>query len=105
MPGSLSACSQRSHVLMISSITRARQGRWSPYVQVTHKTFRSCGAPEAVKPSWQPPSRAFGMIWTPLYASIAWAGGRALRQADDRQRSALMTSLAANLALNAGATP
>jgi translocator protein len=52
------------------------------------------------KPAWQPPSRAFGIIWTPLYASIAWAGGRALRQAAASQRSALIASLAANLALN-----
>ena len=29
------------------------------------------------KPPWQPPPRAFGLIWTPLYASFAWAGGGA----------------------------
>jgi hypothetical protein len=27
------------------------------------------------KPPWQPPPRAFGVIWPPWYASIAWAGG------------------------------
>jgi len=53
------------------------------------------------KPPWQPPPRAFGAIWTPLYASIAWAGGHALRRADGHQRNALIASLAANLALNA----
>jgi translocator protein len=53
------------------------------------------------KPSWQPPRRAFGVIWTPMYASIAWAGGHALRRSSGRQRIALITSLAANLALNA----
>lgn len=25
------------------------------------------------KPQWQPPSWAFGVVWTPLYASVAWA--------------------------------
>jgi tryptophan-rich sensory protein len=53
------------------------------------------------KPPWQPPPRAFGVIWTPLYASIAWASGRALRRAGGRQRIALIASLAANLTLNA----
>jgi tryptophan-rich sensory protein len=52
------------------------------------------------KPRWQPPPRAFGVVWTPLYASIAWAGGHALQRAAGRQRKALMTSLAANLAVN-----
>ena len=27
------------------------------------------------KPPWQPSPKAFGVIWMPLYASIAWAGG------------------------------
>ena len=33
------------------------------------------------KPRWQPPPQAFGAVWAPLYASIAWAGGRALGRA------------------------
>ncbi len=53
------------------------------------------------KPDWQPPSWAFGVVWTPLYVSIAWAGGRALSRARPEERRALTASLAANLALNA----
>lgn len=52
------------------------------------------------KPPWQPPPRAFGLVWTPLYASIAWAGGHALERATGRRRTALAASLGANLALN-----
>jgi tryptophan-rich sensory protein len=52
------------------------------------------------KPSWRPPPRAFGLVWTPLYASIAWAGGHALRRTRGRQRNALTASLATNLAVN-----
>ncbi|RKE23492.1 TspO/MBR family protein [Streptomyces sp. TLI_171] len=52
------------------------------------------------KPPWQPPSWAFGAVWTPLYASIAWAGGRALAAAEGRDRAALATSLGVNLGLN-----
>ncbi|MFE4960774.1 tryptophan-rich sensory protein [Streptomyces sp. NPDC056653] len=26
-------------------------------------------------PRWQPPSWAFGAVWTPLYATIAWSAG------------------------------
>ena len=47
-----------------------------------------------------PPPRAFGLAWTPLYASIAWAAGHALRRTRGRQRNALAASLATNLAVN-----
>jgi benzodiazapine receptor len=53
------------------------------------------------KPRWQPPPRAFGGAWAPLYASIAWAGGRALGRARGRPRNALAASLGVNLVLNA----
>jgi benzodiazapine receptor len=43
---------------------------------------------------------AFGLVWTPLYASIAWAGGPALRRTRSPQRNALAASLATNLAVN-----
>ncbi|WP_149259936.1 TspO/MBR family protein [Actinomadura sp. K4S16] len=54
------------------------------------------------KPPWQPPSWAFGVVWTPLYATVAWAGGRALLRTRGRRRRALAASLGVNLALNAG---
>jgi tryptophan-rich sensory protein len=53
------------------------------------------------KPPWQPPPPAFGLVWTPLYASIAWASGHALSRAAGRERQALISALTANLALNA----
>ncbi|SDD80966.1 TspO/MBR family protein [Streptomyces prasinopilosus] len=55
------------------------------------------------KPSWQPPPWTFGAVWTPLYATVAYAAGHSLGRADDpRQRRRLAGSLAGNLALNAG---
>ncbi|MET8944709.1 TspO/MBR family protein [Streptomyces sp. NPDC004542] len=58
---------------------------------------------ELRKPPWQPPPWAFGVVWTPLYASIAWAAGHALGTTTTRrERTALATSLAVNLSLNAG---
>ncbi|PKW05464.1 TspO and MBR related proteins [Streptomyces sp. 1222.5] len=55
------------------------------------------------KPLWEPPPRAFGAVWTPLYATIAYAGGRALDTASHRrERGLLAASLAVNLTLNAG---
>ncbi|MFC9283439.1 TspO/MBR family protein [Streptomyces collinus] len=55
------------------------------------------------KPPWQPPSQAFGPVWTALYATIAYAGGRALGTSRERRRSVrLAASLAVNLTLNAG---
>ncbi|MFJ6540609.1 TspO/MBR family protein [Streptomyces sp. NPDC091385] len=53
------------------------------------------------KPAWQPPGWAFGAVWTPLYASIAWAGGRALGRTRGRERARLAVALGADLALNA----
>ncbi|MFE2536705.1 TspO/MBR family protein [Streptomyces sp. NPDC059371] len=52
------------------------------------------------KPAFQPPPWAFGAVWTPLYTSIAWAGGHALQQARGRRRRALAASLGVNLVLN-----
>ncbi|MFC8454930.1 TspO/MBR family protein [Kitasatospora sp. NPDC057223] len=52
------------------------------------------------KPPWQPPAWAFGAVWTPLYASIAWASGRALVKAQGRERRTLVASLGVNLTLN-----
>ncbi|WP_225850354.1 TspO/MBR family protein [Streptomyces sp. HPF1205] len=55
------------------------------------------------KPDWQPPPWAFGAVWTPLYATIAYAAGRALGRAEDAsRRRGIGGSLAVNLALNAG---
>jgi tryptophan-rich sensory protein len=52
------------------------------------------------KPPWQPPPQAFGAVWTPLYASIAWAGGHALQRTSGRERKAFAASLAVNLTVN-----
>lgn len=59
---------------------------------------------ELRKPPWQPPPAAFPLVWTPLYASIAAAGTRALNRAAGRDRGTLTAGLLADLALNAGWT-
>ena len=54
------------------------------------------------KPSWQPPPVAFPLVWTPLYASIAWATGRAASASQpgpDRRRVLALTG--ADLVVNA----
>ncbi|MEV7180066.1 TspO/MBR family protein [Kitasatospora sp. NPDC093679] len=53
------------------------------------------------KPPWQPPPWAFAVVWTPLYASIAYAGGRALARTRGARRRRLAASLGMNLAVNA----
>ncbi|MFD4651763.1 TspO/MBR family protein [Streptomyces sp. NPDC056721] len=40
-------------------------------------------------------------MWTPLRASIAWAGGHALTRTEGERRDALAASVGANLILNA----
>lgn len=54
------------------------------------------------KPRWQPPPAAFGLVWTPLYASIAASGARVLSGPRDRSRQAFAITFGADLALNAG---
>ncbi|MCC0100441.1 tryptophan-rich sensory protein [Streptomyces flavotricini] len=56
------------------------------------------------KPAWQPPPQAFGVVWTPLYISLAVAGGRALGAAQGKDRVRVAASLGTNLALNAAWT-
>lgn len=53
------------------------------------------------KPSWQPSPRTFPLVWTPLYALIAYAGARAL----DRAGPGFGRAYAVNLALNGLWTP
>ncbi|MEV0583197.1 TspO/MBR family protein [Nonomuraea sp. NPDC050310] len=55
------------------------------------------------KPSWQPPGPVFGLVWTPVYALIGYAGARALSNAEEP--AGVRRALAANLALNAAWTP
>ncbi|MEW9547870.1 TspO/MBR family protein [Nonomuraea sp. NPDC050783] len=54
------------------------------------------------KPAWQPPAQAFPLVWTPLYALIAFGSARALTRGDGQEREAFGRALAGNLALNAG---
>ena len=54
------------------------------------------------KPSWYPPPQAFGIVWTGLYAGIAWAAGEVLAKGGRRTFGRAYT---ANLVLNTAWTP
>ena len=54
------------------------------------------------KPSWYPPPQAFGVVWTGLYAGLAWAAGEVLATGGQR---AFGRAYAANLVLNTAWTP
>ena len=54
------------------------------------------------KPSWYPPPQAFGIVWTGLYAGIAWAAGEVLAKGGQRTFGRAYT---ANLVLNTAWTP
>jgi translocator protein len=54
------------------------------------------------KPSWYPPPQAFGIVWTGLYAGIAWASGEVLARGGG---PTFRWAYAANLFLNAAWTP
>jgi translocator protein len=53
-------------------------------------------------PDWYPPPQAFGIVWTGLYAGMAWAAGDVLTRGGARSFG---PAYAANLALNAAWTP
>jgi len=55
------------------------------------------------KPDWQPPSLAFPLVWTPLYALIAWGSARMIdAETDAASRRRLWALLGTNLGANAG---
>lgn len=58
------------------------------------------------KPRWQPPSAAFPVVWTSLYAAITVAATATIAELDDEGRkvdaAAFRKALAVNLALNSG---
>jgi translocator protein len=54
------------------------------------------------KPPWYPPSQAFGIVWTGLYAGIAWAAGEVLATGAG---PSFGRAYAANLVLNTAWTP
>jgi translocator protein len=56
------------------------------------------------KPSWTPPSRAFGPVWTVLYAQMAYSAHRVAQSSDSRRRRALALWWL-QLGLNAAWTP
>jgi tryptophan-rich sensory protein len=54
------------------------------------------------KPSWYPPPRAFGIVWTGLYAGIGWAAGEVMAKGG---RRGFGGAYATNLILNTAWTP
>jgi translocator protein len=45
--------------------------------------------PRLRRPSWTPPSQAFGPVWTVLYAQMAYSAHRVARSSDPNRRRAL----------------
>lgn len=56
------------------------------------------------KPSWYPPTAAFPIAWTALYAGLAWSATRALNRAPKGERGKVVCELGTNLTLNAAWT-
>ena len=54
------------------------------------------------KPAWQPPGVVFPLVWTPLYALIAWGTGRAAEATPPQSRTGFYALTATDLAVNAG---
>jgi len=53
------------------------------------------------KPAFTPPNEAFPVVWTTLYALIAWSGWRIWSAAPSRERNVALRSWLSQLASNA----
>lgn len=53
------------------------------------------------KPTFTPPDKAFPIVWTTLYALIAWSGWRVWSAAPSRERDAALKHWISQLASNA----
>ncbi|MGW0117854.1 TspO/MBR family protein [Streptomyces sp. NPDC003327] len=96
--------------------TAAAGGRWKPCAAASAAVAAAAAVgtipvdPESPwyrglsKPAWQPPPWSYGVVWTPLYASLAFAAGHALGLAKGADRRRLAALFGVNLALNAGWT-
>lgn len=74
-------------------------------------TMRGRGRPDGrwfrglKKPAFQPPNRAFGPVWTVLYATLAYSGWRVWKAPDSPERSRALALWATQLGLNGAWTP
>ncbi len=58
---------------------------------------------DLVKPSWQPPPAAYGIVWTPLFLALAVAGARTYgRLEPGPERQQFVAAFVINLKLNVG---
>jgi tryptophan-rich sensory protein len=62
---------------------------------------RESGYRELDKPGFTPPDVVFPVVWTSLYALIAWSGWRVWSAAPSRQRTAALRLWTSQLAANA----
>ena len=54
------------------------------------------------KPAWQPPPVAFPLVWTPLYAMVAYGTGRLVEHSPPPERLRIWALTVADLVANAG---
>ena len=57
------------------------------------------------KPSYQPPDKVFGPVWSLLYPTVAWSGYRTFRAAPSAPRSRALALWGTQLGLNAAWSP
>lgn len=101
------------------ALTGSDPRRWSRTMLQVGAAVASCAVAGSVatapdsrwyrrlrKPSWQPPSAAFPIVWTSLYAAITVAATATIAELEDDGREIdaadFWRSLAINLALNTG---
>ncbi len=67
----------------------------------SHKANRESWYRDLDKPSFTPPDEVFPVVWTTLYALIAWSGWRVWSAAPSKERKAALRLWISGLAANA----
>ena len=70
-------------------------------VRHSRKANRDSWYSQLDKPSFTPPDKVFAVVWTSLYAMIAWSGWRVWSAAPSRERTAALRLWLSQLAANA----
>ena len=92
---------EKSRLLALAAFSAATAGAAWYGAHYSRKGNRGSWYRRLDKPSFTPPDAVFPVVWTALYAMIAWSGWRIWSAAPSRDRNAALRLWVSQLAANA----